>query len=95
MFALQLALAGRREAVALGGHLGPALGARFDLLGEADLTLLGQQWILTDVGEIQPDEVFLVPFDPLLGHPRLLQPGEHPARLKGPSFTESFACQHT
>ena len=35
-------------------------------LGEADLVVLGEQRVLPDVGEVQPDEVFLVPLDAIL-----------------------------
>ncbi len=47
-------------------HLGPGRDTALDLLGEPYLALLGQQGVLADIGEIQPDEVFLVPFDPIL-----------------------------
>src|SRR5204863_186006 len=42
--------------------------AGLDGLGEAHLVVLGEQWVLPDVGEVQPDEVFLVPLDTFLGH---------------------------
>ena len=68
--ALELTAAGRCKIVSPVGQPGPGLDPGLNLLGEADLTLFGQQRILADVGEVQADEVFLVPFDPLLGHPR-------------------------
>ena len=40
----------------------------FDLLGEARFVVLGQQRVLTDVREVEADEVFLVALDALLGH---------------------------
>ena len=43
--------------------------ALLDLLGEADLVVLREQRILADVGEIEPDEIFLVALDTLLRHP--------------------------
>ena len=42
--------------------------AALDLLGEADLVVLGEQRVLPDIGEIEPDEVFLVPLHTLLRH---------------------------
>ena len=68
--ALELTAAGGCEVVCPVGLPGPGLDPGLDLLREADLALFGQQRILADVGEVQADEVFLVPFDPLLGHPR-------------------------
>ena len=38
------------------------------ITGETDLIVLGEQWILPDVGEIEPDKIFLVPLDTLLRH---------------------------
>ena len=43
--------------------------AALDLLREADLVVLGEQRVLPDVGEVEPDEIFLVPLDTLLRHP--------------------------
>ena len=33
------------------------------------IEVLGQQWILADVGEVEPDEIFLVALDTLFRHP--------------------------
>ena len=52
---------------ALEGFLGGE--ALLDLLGKPDFVVLGEQGILADVGQVQPDEIFLVTFDPLFGHP--------------------------
>ena len=52
---------------AAGLELGRGLVAGLDGLGEADLVVLGQQRVLPDVGEVEPDEVFLVALDTLLG----------------------------
>ena len=40
--------------------------APLDLLGQSDLVVLGEQRVLADVGEIEPDEVFLVALNALL-----------------------------
>ena len=48
--------------------------AVFYLLSKPDFVILGEQWILPDVGEIQADEIFFVSLDTLLRHrsvPRL------------------------
>src|SRR5690606_39043136 len=37
-------------------------------LGEADLVILGQQRVLTDVGEVEPDQILFVPLNSLLCH---------------------------
>ena len=42
--------------------------ALLDLLREADLVVLGEQRVLPDVGEIEPDEIFFVALDTLLRH---------------------------
>ena len=68
--ALEFTAAGRCEVISPVGQPSPGLDPGLDLLGEADLALFSQQRILTDIGEVQADEVFLVSFDPLLGRPR-------------------------
>src|SRR5439155_24433436 len=40
--------------------------ARLDGLRQANFVVLGQQRVLPDVGEVEPDEVFLVSLDTLL-----------------------------
>ena len=66
--AAQLALAGGGEVLA--GRL--ELAARacvpgFDGLRQPDLVVLGEQRVLPDVREVEPDEVFFVALDSLLG----------------------------
>ena len=39
--------------------------ALLDLLGEADLVVLREQRVLPDIGQIQANQVFFVPFDAL------------------------------
>jgi len=34
---------------------------------QPNFIILGEEWILTDVGEVETDEIFLVAFDTLLG----------------------------
>ena len=65
--AAELALAGCGE-VLRRVELGNGCLARFDLLGETDLVVLGEQRVLTDVGQIQPDEIFLVAFHAVFRH---------------------------
>jgi hypothetical protein len=62
----QLTLLGRRELLAALLQRRPGGQAALDRLGEPDLVILGQQRVLTDVGEVQPDEVLLVALDALL-----------------------------
>ena len=42
--------------------------AGLDLLRQADLVVLGEEHVLADVREIQPDQVFLVAFDAIFRH---------------------------
>ncbi|MGH8998632.1 MAG: hypothetical protein ACRDY7_04505 [Acidimicrobiia bacterium] len=42
--------------------------ATFDLLGQPDLVVLGQQRILPDVRQVQAYEIFLVPFNSFFCH---------------------------
>ena len=49
--------------------------AVLDLLREADLVVLGEQRVLPDVGEVEPDEIFFVPLDTLLRHRSILRSG--------------------
>ena len=58
-------LAGVRP-LALAAQLQLGLAAGLDGLGQADLVVLGQQRVLPDVGQVEPDEVFLVALDALL-----------------------------
>ena len=64
----QLPLLRRREA--LGGvQLLAGVVAPLDLLRQANLVVLGEQRVLPDVGEVEPDEVFLVPLNSLFRQP--------------------------
>jgi len=70
-----LALAdGLTELAALGGRellggleFGPRRHPGLDGLGEASLVILGQQVMLADVGQIQPNQVFFFAFDTAIG----------------------------
>ena len=42
--------------------------AGFDLLGESNFVILGEQHVLTDVGQIQADQVFFVALDAIFRH---------------------------
>ncbi len=46
--------------------------ACLDRLGETDLVVLGQQGVLADVGEVQPNEIFVVAVNAIFGHHRSL-----------------------
>ncbi len=39
-----------------------------DRLSQADLVILGEQWVLPNVSKVEPDEIFLVPLNSFLGH---------------------------
>src|SRR3989442_1053489 len=58
-------LLGGARVVAPGGGGGGGLArgfARLDVLGQAGLVVLGQQLVPADVFQVQPDEIFIVPF---------------------------------
>ena len=57
-----------RDLLAAVVQLGAGFVPRLDGLRQPDLVVLGQERILTDVGEVEADEVFLVALDALLGH---------------------------
>ena len=61
----QLALAGGREAWPAASSSAARRLPGLDRLGQADLVVLGEQRVLPDVGQVQPDEVFLVSLDTL------------------------------
>jgi hypothetical protein len=42
--------------------------AGFDLLREANLVVLGEERVLPDVGQVQPDEILFVAFDAIFRH---------------------------
>ncbi len=65
----QLSLASWSEALVVGGLGGFDSGlAGFDLFGESDLIVLGEERVLTDVGQIQADKIFFITVDAILGH---------------------------
>ena len=43
-------------------------GALFDGLCQTNFVILSQQRVLTNIGEIQPDEIFFVPLNTFFGH---------------------------
>src|SRR5205807_2482314 len=65
--AAQLSPAGGLEVTAVVEN-----GARFitglDGLRETNLVVFSEQWVLPDIRQVEPDEVFLIPLDTLLGH---------------------------
>src|SRR5262249_18106480 len=63
----QLATLRRRQLAALVELLTRRV-AVLDLLRETDLVVLGQQRVLADVGEVEPDDSFLAALEALLGH---------------------------
>ncbi len=55
----------------------------FDRFRETDLVVFGEQRVLTDIGEVQADEVFVVTVDAIFGHdlaPFGSGSGESPSR---------------
>ena len=56
--------------------------ATLDLLRQANLVVLGEQRVLPDVGQVEPDEIFFVPLDTLLRQDPIL-------RSQGPSVAGS------
>src|SRR5690606_2465458 len=97
--AAQLALASGGEVlVALQLATGGVAG--LDGLRQANLVVLGQQRVLADVGEVQPDEIFLVALDALLGQRNVLlasdsvraEPRVTRGRKQLPERTRSTRC---
>ena len=64
----QLALLGGGDVLAAGVESLDRFLAGLDRFRETDLVVLGEQRVLTDIGEIQADEVFIVAFDTIFGH---------------------------
>ncbi len=62
--AIQLTTFGWRDFTGL-IDLGASFSTLFDRLRESDLVVLGQQRVLADICEIQPDKIFFVPLDTL------------------------------
>src|SRR5581483_5194170 len=65
--AAKLALLAGRDAGRL-LQFAPGGVAAFDGLGQANLVILREQGILSDVSEVEPDEILLVPLNSFLGH---------------------------
>ena len=72
------------ELLAAGVELVDRLLAGFDRFREPDLVVLGEQRVLPDVGEVQPDEVFVVALDAIFGHRQLPQCGLTTEAVGGP-----------
>ena len=68
--AAHLALLRRGQALWRLGHVGLGGPAGLDGLGQADLVVLGQQRVLPDVRQVEPDEVLVVALDSFLGQDR-------------------------
>ena len=66
--ATQLAATRRRRILAAVVERLDGLLARLDRLGQADLVILGQQGVLANVGEIQPNEIFVIAVNAIFGH---------------------------
>ena len=64
--AAELALLRGGEALGRLGHLGLGGPPSLDGLGQADLVVLGQQGVLTDVGQVEPDEILVVALNSFL-----------------------------
>ena len=65
----QLPLAGRQHVMTEPVELLARLVPDFDRLGQPHLVVLGEQRILADIGQIEPDEVFFISFDSVFGQP--------------------------
>ena len=66
--AAQFALLGGGDLLAAGVERLDRLLAAFDRFREPDLVVLREQRVLTDIGQIQADQVFVVSFDTIFGH---------------------------
>ena len=62
----ELTLLGRGQGLAAGFQLGAGFVAALDLLGEADLVVLGEQRVLPDIGQIEPNQIFFVALNTFL-----------------------------
>ena len=62
----ELALLGGRDPLGRLGDLGLGVPPGLDGLGEAYHVVLGQQWVLTDVCQVEPDEILVVALDSFL-----------------------------
>ena len=69
----QFALLGGRELLADLIELVDRGLAGLDLLGEPNLVVLGEQRVLTDIGQIQANQVFFVALDAIFRHELLLE----------------------
>ena len=66
--AAELALLGGRDVLPGGVELAERCLACLDLLGQADLVIFGEEGVLPDIGQIQPDEVLFVALDAIFRH---------------------------
>src|SRR5699024_1987845 len=66
--AAQFTLAGRGHALGRGLEFLTSLVAGLDGLSQTYFVVLREQWVLADVGEVQTDEVLLVPLHTILRH---------------------------
>jgi len=66
--AAELALLPCSEVLAARQQITAGAIPRFDLLRQPHLVVLGEQRVLPDIGQVQPDEIFLVPLDALFCH---------------------------
>ena len=65
--AAKLALLGRGQPLGRLGHVGLGVPPGLDGLGQPDLVVLGQQRVLTDVCQVEPDEILVVALNSFLG----------------------------
>ena len=63
--AAQLAALGRGHGLGRRSQLVLGVAPGFDGLGQADLVVLGEQGILPDIGQVEPDEILFVTLDAL------------------------------
>ena len=70
-------LRGGGDVLAAGVERLDRLLARLDRLRQPDLVVLGQQRVLTDVGQVQTNEVFVIAFDAIFGHGGSFVPSRH------------------
>src|SRR5207248_7638835 len=66
--AAQLPLLGGGEVLGGGEEITACGVTAFDLLRQPNLVVLREQRVLPDIGQIEPDEIFLVPLDSLFRH---------------------------
>ena len=64
----ELTLLRRGQTLRAGGQLLAGGVATLDLLGQAYLVVLGEERVLPDVGQVEPNEIFLVALDTFFRH---------------------------